>query len=384
LSPAENFPTLADAVKPLELLEQLARARRAGKPDAPNLMAREGCARDVVHCHALHKSLGLPYPEGCWRILPEMWRALLSDGTMQLFLVENRAEAPGSRVVSFSATIFVTDEFCREAQSTLPPYLGVQVARRHLSREWPVLNHEQVAQANARGGLNVMMCYGGWKHDGLLPEEILAVREKQSAAFHLAQSGHRVKEFLADPIGEGELHRMLDAGARLRRDYSRYFEKLDAPLSKSWPRPRLVGLTKEEAFANPGSYLSSFFVYTPPRFYFNRSEQLLLQHALMGETSADLAASLSISPWTVKKRWQAIYERVAEVDRELLSPPVANGLDRTSRGAERRRHLLHYLRQHLEELRPFKPVALPNRITCRLNSSPPRLLRASQRVEMGT
>jgi hypothetical protein len=117
-----------------------------------------------------------------------------------------------------------------------------------------------------------------------------------------------------------------------------------------------VGLRKEEAFANPGSRLSSFFVRMPPRFHFNRSEQLLLQHALMGETSDELAASLCISPWTVKKRWHAIYERVADVDRELLLPPVANSPDATSRGAERRRHLLHYLRQHLEELRPFEPM----------------------------
>jgi DNA-binding CsgD family transcriptional regulator len=117
-----------------------------------------------------------------------------------------------------------------------------------------------------------------------------------------------------------------------------------------------VGLRKEEAFANPGSRLSSLFVRMPPRFHFNRSEQLLLQHALMGETSEQLAASLCISPWTVKKRWHAIYERVTDVDRELLLPPVANSPDATSRGTERRRHLLHYLRQHLEELRPFEPM----------------------------
>jgi hypothetical protein len=55
----------------------------------------------------------------------------------------------------------------------------------------------------------------------------------------------------------------------------------------------------------------------------------------------------------VKKRWQAIYERVGDVDRELLLPPVAHGPNITARGAERRRRLLHYLRQHPEELRPF-------------------------------
>lgn len=329
------------------------RDRSVGKPDGINLMARDGRAEDLAACRALLQSLKLPYNEACWRVLPEMWQILFANGTMQLFLVEDRARPPGSRIVSFSATVFATDEFCSEAESTLPPYLGVQLARQYLSHELPVLKREEVARANACEGLNVVMCFEGWKHDGLSPEQVLAVREKQSEAFHLAHAGYRMKEVLADPIDDAGLHWMLDAGAHVRRDYSRYFQEHGAATKYS-PRPRLVGLTKEEAWANPGSYLSSFFVHTLPRFHFNRSEQLLLHHALMGETSDDQAASLSISPWTVKKRWHAIYDRVADVDPELLLPPIANGTHVSSRGAERRRHLLHYLRQHLEELRPTK------------------------------
>jgi DNA-binding CsgD family transcriptional regulator len=154
-------------------------------------------------------------------------------------------------------------------------------------------------------------------------------------------------------MGVEDLHWMLDAGAHVRRDYSGYFQKHRVRIPENSQRPQLVGLTKEEAFANPGTHLSSFFIYIPPRFNFNPSEQMLLNHSLMGETSEELARSLSISTWTVKKRWQAIYQRVADVDRELLLPPVANSLHVTSRGAERRRRLLRYLRQHLEELRPL-------------------------------
>jgi DNA-binding CsgD family transcriptional regulator len=315
-------------------------------------MAREGRAADLSACWALHHSSGLPYNEKCWRALPEIWQVLLADGAMRLFLVEDRTRVPGSRIVSFSATIFATDEFCSAAESTLPPYLGVQIAQHYFSCAVPVLQGEEVARTNARDGLNVVMCFEGWELDGLSREHVLAVREKQSEAFHLTHAGYRMKEVLADPIDDEEVNWMLDAGARVRRDYSRYFQKHSAPTRYS-PRPRLVGLTKEEAWAHPGSYLSSFFVHTPPRFLFNRSEQLLLRHALVGVTSDELAASLSISPWTVKKRWQAIYNRVADVDRELLMPPVANGAHVTVRGAERRRHLLQYLRQHPEELRPF-------------------------------
>jgi hypothetical protein len=337
----------------INVLQQLGHDLGSERPRAINLMARKGRAKDLADCQALHKSLSLSYDEASWRILLEMWRALLSNETMQLLLVEDRSKPLSSRIVSFNAAFFVTDEFCSEARSTLPPYFGLHMARHYSSRELPILNRQQVARANAHDGLNVLMCFEGWERNGLSREQFLAVREKQSEAFRLALSGYHVKEFLAEPIGEEMLQWMLDGGIHLRRDYSNYFLKHRAPVLKAAQRPWLVGLTKEEAFVHPGSYFASFFVYTPPRFHFNRSEQVLLRRALVGKTSEELAASLFISPWTVKKRWHAIYEKVADIDSELLPPSIADGLQATSRGAERRRHLLSYLRQHPEELRPF-------------------------------
>ena len=340
-------------MKALSIFERLVRDRRKEAPGEIDLMARKGSAPDLAECYALHSSLGLPYTERSWRILPGLWHTLLSKGAMQLCVVANRAKLVGSQIISFTAMVFVTDEFCSDARSKLPPYLSVELAQEYLSRQLPVLNREQVAQANADDGLNVIMCFEGWAYGGLSPEQVLAVREKQSEAFHLALRGYRLKEFLADPVGAGTSQWMLNAGARLRRDYFNYFRNNAAFQSGSSQRPCLVGLTKKEAFAHPGSSIAGLFIYTPPRFHFSRSQRVLLQHALRGETCEALAASLSISRWTVKKRWHAIYDRVADVDNELLGPPIADGVHASSRGAERRRHLLNYLQQHLEELRPF-------------------------------
>ena len=63
--------------------------------------------------------------------------------------------------------------------------------------------------------------------DGLFPrEQGLAVREKQSEAFHLTHAGYRMREVLADPIDDEELDWMLNAGAHVRRDYSSYFQSI--------------------------------------------------------------------------------------------------------------------------------------------------------------
>jgi hypothetical protein len=330
--------------------------QRAKGPDGLNLIARKGTAEDLAECYALHGSLGLPYSERIWRILPEMWHTLLSKGAMQLYLVANRARLVGSRTVSFSAVIFVSDEFCSQARSKLPPYLGLELAQQYLSRELPVLSREEVAQANAGAGLNVIVCFEGWTHGGLSPEQVLAVRAKQSESLHLGLSGYRIKEFLASPVGEDALQWILNAGARIRGRYSNHLRNSTVFRPVLSQRPYLVGLTRKEALTHPGSSVADLFIYTPPRFLFSRSQRVLLQHALRGETCETLAASLALSRWTVKKRWHAIYERVADVDSELLPLPIADGLDASSRGTERRRHLLNYLRQHLEELRPYESV----------------------------
>jgi DNA-binding CsgD family transcriptional regulator len=339
-------------VKTEHVFQKTVWEQRVKRPEGINLIARKGTVEDLAECCALHGSLGLPYTKGSWRILPEMWRTLLSRGAMQLCLVANRARLVGSRTVSFSAVLFVTDDFCSEARLKLPPYLDVELAQQYLSGELPVLNHEQVARANAGAGLNVVMCFEGWAHDGLSPEQVLAVRAKQGEALRLGLSGYRVKEFLAYPLGEEALQWMLNAGARIRRHYFNYFRNSTVFRSVFSQRPCLVGLNKKEAFAYPGSSVAGLFIYTPPRFLFSRSQRVLLRHALSGETCETLAASLSVSRWTVKKRWHAIYERVADVDSELLPPSIAYGAHASSRGSERRRHLLNYLRQHLEEIRP--------------------------------
>ena len=315
-------------------------------------MSSVGGLRHIAACCVLLGLSRFNFDEATWEALPNMFQTLLNLGAMQLSLVENRRLLSGPDILAFCATIFVTDTFCREARTTLPPHLGLQVVRRYLAGRLPVLDRDQVAFANARTGVNVMMCYSGGRRDYLSSEQLLAVREKMAEAFHLAHHGYRLKEFLCGPIGQEAFRWTLSAGFRLRRDYSDYYQARNLPMPQSWQRPWLVGLTREEASRDYGSGASGLFVFTRPRFHFTHCEQAILRHSLAGETDEQLAASLLISLSTVKKRWHAIYKSVADVDSELL-PPVDPGLGKESRGLERRRRLLVYIRQHLEELRPL-------------------------------
>jgi len=323
-----------------------------------NLISREGKVSDIPAWYALHRQLKLPYAEDSLRVLPVLWRALLSTGRLLLFLVEDRSRPLGARVISCCAAVFATDSFCEEVKSRLPPFLEIQLTELYRSHELPVLDRTQIARSNAKEGLNLVVCFEGQDRRSLSREQLLAVRKKQCEAFHHAVRGFHLKEFLVHQTGEEAYQEMIDAGARLRRDYPEYFGSRGNGQGESLPR--LVGLTRKEAEEHPGSHLASLFVYDPPRFHFPPSEQRLLEHALMGETSVDLAESLELSAWTVKKRWYAIYERVEQVDAELLHRAITVDSHSCARGAERRRRLLGYLRQHPEELRPWRLTELRN------------------------
>ena len=149
---------------------------------------------------------------------------------------------------------------------------------------------------------------------------------------------------------ERELHIMARTAGARRRKPSRVI-----PCAHGMTRtlrPALFGLTRDEALTDPGSALSLHFLYTEPSFRFTSSQQELLTLALLGQADTEAAITLDISLSTVKKHWQAVFERVARVRPDWLQhESVVSGDGK--RGAEKRRHLLNYLRQHLEELRPL-------------------------------
>jgi hypothetical protein len=74
-------------------------------------------------------------------------------------------------------------------------------------------------------------------------------------------------------------------------------------------------------------------------------------------TDTELASALGISVSVVKKTWLSIYQRAGCL---LPEPILTNtslydgaGKPEGERGKEKRRMLLAYVRDHLEELRPY-------------------------------
>lgn len=280
--------------------------------------------------------------------IPEIWRDLYLRGQIIFVVVEDPSFPPESRIVGFGASVFVTDSFIRELQDDPIPYSSRRVIDRILKNESPVLSHLQVQTANSGDGLNLLVLHHSWSQAKLNERQTAFVRMQIVQSFVEYHHGYNLKEIISEVIGKAEIEWIINGSSfRLRDTYEIYYKT--HPLPPPELRSYLIGITRAESYT-ADSVLAPLFIYSPPRFFFRRGEQELLQQALSGKTDEELVNGLGISLSAVKKRWNSIYHRVAGQDAELLPDPPENKGQK--RGAQKKHLLLNYLRRHPEELRP--------------------------------
>jgi DNA-binding CsgD family transcriptional regulator len=117
-------------------------------------------------------------------------------------------------------------------------------------------------------------------------------------------------------------------------------------------------MTRTESLARGFSpATASLFNAPAPRFGFAPAEQRVLLRALLGETNREVASELGLSVQTVNKTWESAIRRIEMIAPCLLAAQEPDG----KRGGEKRRHVLDYLRYHMEELRPYRASAAAHR-----------------------
>lgn|GEM_PF-371709 len=293
----------------------------------------------------------------------QFWNHLLETGSCITVVIEDRGLPKGKRLVVFGLSVFVTDAFVKEARTTLPPFLGLRIMEKWKGGERVFLTPEEIARANAAEGLNLVILHYGLDISRLNPEDAFRAQQmlqQLAVAYH---AGYQIKELLNQYYGL-EWKKIFDnSGFVLRRDYREFTGTPYIPARlESKLHPHLVGSSFAEALKYPGTraaYLCCRSI--PPRFRFLPAEQEVLRKALMGETDEEIGLSIPVSHWTVKKRWQTLYDRVMKVDPDLLSdlPEAYRAMGGPQK--QRRRYLLDYLRNHPEELRPYAPFPASRR-----------------------
>ena len=277
------------------------------------------------------------------------WNHLLESRAGLSRVVTTLAAPAEGRILVFALGVFVTDDFMREVLTTLPPHLGPQAVRRWRYGKRVHLNLREIARENAGDGLNLLtVAYG--TAPGLPRDVDLQARAIMAAAGLEMFSGYRIKHVVQEGLGT-ELHAdLLATGVKVLRSFPT--SPPVVPCRRSGPPTHVYGLSRDGRPEDLGPHWWMFFNPPEPRLGLTEPEKETLERALENETDDDMARSLGISIWTVKKRWQNVYSKVEQVAPALLS--AVGNADETggASGFERRRHLLAYVRQHLEEIRP--------------------------------
>jgi DNA-binding CsgD family transcriptional regulator len=282
--------------------------------------------------------------------LAALWRELLREERISGGVVVE-ATAP-DRVLAFGLMAFVEEGVLASYLAAPRPYLSASLYEAVRSRRSLLLGPLDVRQGNEAGTLNFVILHFRLA-PGLEPSVEQGAVAAAEAAFRLAHGGYRIRRVLQEAYGPYERAMLTSAGLRLKSDYSEYFAASCGAQPPADQRPALMGLYADDDAESRllGTAAASLFHFSEPRFYFSPGEQRMLARAVLDESDEEIACELGISVAAVKKVWRRVYERVADKDPALLDVD-ANGSGST-RGKEKRRVLLRYLRNQLHELRPI-------------------------------
>ena len=284
------------------------------------------------------------YPAELLGHVSRLWGQWLRDGVMTAHIIEHHRSTQ-TKTVGLGAVVFVRPEFIEDALRKNQPYVRRQLIEQTLAGNRVVVTPEEMRAQNRGDGLTLLFLSDPSDNQQLTEEECRLVDAKWSEALYELR-GCNFQTLWHEAYGSRALRLSTGCGLSVRRDWSDYWSGAATPPDNE--RPYLLGMSKAEALERPGTHASFLFLHVRPQFEFTARQQELLQQAIGGATDEELASELKVSASAVKKRWISVYERVSDA----LPGWLESAATAETRGSEKRRHLLNYLRQHPEELHP--------------------------------
>lgn len=291
--------------------------------------ARRADVRRSMHLWAEDRVL---YEEEVWANLPNLLEDLMGRDLVTFAIIES---LPSQIPRLLGGVSFIRPEYVAEARAG-PSTLPNAVMRAALQNRNPFLSPKEVATENARGELNLLSLFGNMNVIDLANPDLADFYRTSCEGHRFFHFGYSFRTMWFEIWPSHHVQEVQLLGMRIDRQL---------PL-KDGRAATLMRLTREDALANPYARFCTYFFPPKPRFAFSLGEQRLLEYALLDSSDEEAALELHLSEDAIKKRWRSIYGKVERVDPDLLFGITG--------GTTRRRTVLHYLRQHLEELRPYR------------------------------
>ncbi len=288
----------------------------------------------------------LPLEPRVRQALPGLLAQLISSPACTLTVFEDDGRS-GMHVVSFAGGIFVRDELIDEYLAAPYPGLVSAVLAALLDGRRPLLTEDEIRQSNSSVGLALAvfpMPYGRREWDDPQVQEL---RKLAPQAMMRDIGGYRLRAIYYEVFTDEAARYIQAGGYRLLNDFS---GRAGTGGLGADCRPRMLRLTRADL--PPGAMSMATQMFDPPqvRLGLTPAEQRVALRALRGASDRAIAEALGLSTETVRSNWRSIYQRLTHVLADVEAP--AHEPDDASRGLEKRRVAIEYLRQNMHELRP--------------------------------
>jgi DNA-binding CsgD family transcriptional regulator len=296
------------------------------------LCARAATSDDVEIMLSLYRGL-TPEERDRERTL---WRRLWGRALFQGIVMEDLTHEGEPRAVGMLIAAFLLPELHDKLVRPGAPRLIEGLAEALKDVDGPVPTEEELGQANAGEGVDAILCWLAYDEEGVSPHLRNSQRSRVVSAFLDVFQGNRVRRITTETSDETVLTRFKSYGYQTIRDEG---------------GREVLSMHRDQALGSNDLTSQRLFSYDPPVLGFNASQRAILLLARHGFTDQEVSACLGKSPDSVKKRWTGIYARFEQVFPGRL-PSAGEG----SRGMEKRRTLLAYLRDRPEELQPYRKL----------------------------
>lgn len=274
--------------------------------------------------------------------LPNLWTRLLGQSGFNADVVEDLRRPAGQRMVGLGMAIALNDEWRERMAHEPPPFAPALIYEALLDGRFAPPTDKELGRMNGRGEVSFLVLHYDQTHKDLTNPDTLEMLGVAMGLFRQAHAGYRLQHLYQEGLGEqGAYLESMGFRARTQR--------------RCEGQPELYGLSRDEASRLlPGSPVRDAFQFTPPRFGFSGAERRMLRLAVTQLTDDQISDELGISSHGIKKLWRSVHQRAVDALPDLFDDVgTSSAPEPGARGPERRRTLLHYLRQHPEELRPY-------------------------------
>src|SRR5580700_4124985 len=305
--------------------------RRADSMPVAHHICRRAGPQDIYRSRALGECNRKLFDPKTWSALPLLLEDLLRREVISLAIIETASSKLPRLLGGMS---FVDPDYVKEARSSSSTMHNFMFAAASRGGK-PFLAPKQVAIGNAQGTLNLMNFFGNFEVIDLSDAELANFYATSNEGYRFFHCGYNYKVMLHEVYHSHQVAELETQGMHIDRQL----------LLADGDTATLLRLTAEDALADPYSRFCALFFPPKPCFHFSFGERMLLEYALLEYSDGEATSSLHLSVDAVKKRWRSIYRKV-----DMIAPELLSGAES---GTAMRRTLLHHLRQHLEELRPY-------------------------------